>query len=149
MQPVLPVKKNNMTIEIVITLIAIGIAAGMLSGLVGVGGGIILVPAMVYFLKYSQHQAQGTSLGILTFPVVMFAFLQYYKFCKESGTPINFSYIIVIGLAFVAGSLAGSKLAIKIDQNVLRKVFAIILFYTAFKMLNWDKALFQFFKKIF
>ena len=62
-------------------LTLIGLAAGILSGLVGVGGGIILVPALVYFLGYDQHQAQGTSLGVLTLPVVILAFLTYYKDC--------------------------------------------------------------------
>jgi uncharacterized protein len=58
----------------IITIILIGFAAGVLSGLVGVGGGIILVPALIYFLQYTQHQAQGSSLAVLTLPVVAFAF---------------------------------------------------------------------------
>ncbi len=63
--------KNSMTVQIIIIIVLIGVSAGVLSGLVGVGGGIILVPAMIYFLSYTQHQAQGTSLGVLTFPVVL------------------------------------------------------------------------------
>ena len=70
-------------------LTLIGLAAGILSGLVGVGGGIILVPALVYFLGYDQHQAQGTSLGVLTLPVVILAFLTYYKDCRTAGNPTN------------------------------------------------------------
>ena len=58
----------------IITILIIGIAAGVLSGLVGIGGGIILVPALIYFLKYNQHQAQGTSLGVLVLPVVFLGF---------------------------------------------------------------------------
>ena len=57
-------KFKNMNGEIVLILIVIGLAAGVLSGLVGVGGGIIIVPGLIYFLNYSQHQAQGTSLGL-------------------------------------------------------------------------------------
>ena len=64
-----------MASTVLITLLIIGLSAGLLSGLVGVGGGIILVPALVFFLNYSQHQAQGTSLGVLTFPVVILGLL--------------------------------------------------------------------------
>jgi uncharacterized membrane protein YfcA len=67
-------QKNNMTTDLVITAIAIGLAAGMLSGLVGVGGGIIMVPAMVFFLHYTQHQAQGSSLAVLNPPRGHFCF---------------------------------------------------------------------------
>jgi uncharacterized membrane protein YfcA len=58
----------------------------MLSGLVGVGGRIIMVPALVFFLNYTQHQAQGTSLAVLTLPVVILASLYYYQQCRISGT---------------------------------------------------------------
>src|ERR1044072_7738562 len=121
---------ESMSAQYILIVILIGLAAGMLSGLVGVGGGIILVPALVYFLHYSQHQAQGTSLGILMFPVVILAFLTYYKDCQAMGTPIEFKVIGVIALAFVAGGLIGSKIAVRLDQQLLKKVFAVILFYT-------------------
>jgi uncharacterized membrane protein YfcA len=62
---------KHMTTELVLTALLIGLAAGMLSGLVGVGGGIIMVPALVFFMHYTQHQAQGTSLAVLTLPVVI------------------------------------------------------------------------------
>ena len=68
-----------MTLQYILIIVMIGLVAGMLSGLIGVGGGILLVPALVYFLHYTQHQAQGTSLGVLTFPVVILAFLTYYR----------------------------------------------------------------------
>jgi uncharacterized membrane protein YfcA len=63
-----------MATQLVITALLIGLAAGVLSGLVGVGGGIIMVPALVFFLHYTQHQAQGTSLAVLTLPVVSAGF---------------------------------------------------------------------------
>ena len=78
-----------MTVQIILTVLIIGLAAGMLSGLVGVGGGIIMVPALIFFLNYNQHQAQGTSLGVLTLPVVIIASLYYYDQCKKMGTPMD------------------------------------------------------------
>lgn len=136
-----------MNLQELFMIIIIGTAAGMLSGLVGVGGGIIMVPAMVYFLKYSQHQAQGTSLGVLTFPVVLVAFLTYYTECKKRNTPIDMKIIAILGIGFIIGSFLGSKMALKINEALMKKIFSIILFYTAFKMLEWDTAIIQWFKK--
>ena len=135
-----------MTTQIVVTIIIIGLMAGILSGLIGVGGGIILVPALVYFLHYTQHQAQGTSLGVLTLPVVIIAFLNYYKDSKTSGHPIEIKIILLLAAGFIVGGYFGSKLALKIDQVLLKKIFAVILLYTAFKMLQWDKAIANLFR---
>ena len=141
-------KTTPMDLQALIVLIVIGLAAGVLSGLVGVGGGIILVPALVYFLHYNQHQAQGTSLGVLTFPVVILAFLTYYKDCQETGAPIEFKVIAIIAAGFVIGSYFGSLLAVRIDQQMLKKLFAVILFYTGIKMLDWDKVVINWMKNI-
>lgn len=135
-----------MTTQLVLSIIAIGLFAGALSGLVGVGGGIVLVPAMVLFLNYTQHQAQGTSLGVLSFPVVLLAFLHYYRTCKTMGTPIDMKVIGLLAVGFVAGSLIGSNIALRLDQNVLKRIFAIILFYTGIKMMGWDQAVIRLFK---
>jgi uncharacterized membrane protein YfcA len=140
---------ESMSAQYIIIVVLIGLAAGMLSGLVGVGGGIILVPAMVYFLHYSQHQAQGTSLGVLMFPVVILAFLTYYNDCKQLGTPIDFKVIGLISAGFIVGGYFGSGIAVKVDKEVLKKIFSIVLFYTAFKMLEWDAAIIKWFKNIF
>ena len=137
-----------MDIQTVFILIVIGLGAGVLSGLVGIGGGILIVPALVYFLSYTQHQAQGTSLGVLTLPVVLLAFLTYYKDCQASGTPIDIKVILIIAAGFVAGGFIGGNLAVKIDQQMLKKIFAIILLYTAFKMLEWDKLIARWIKSI-
>ena len=130
-----------MDYQAVIILILIGLAAGVLSGLVGVGGGIILVPALVYFLSYGQHQAQGTSLGVLMFPVTILAFISYYRDSIVTGAPIEIKVILIIAGGFVIGALLGGSLAVRIDQHMLRKIFAIILFYTGIKMLGWDKVI--------
>jgi uncharacterized protein len=130
----------------IFVLLIIGLSAGILSGLVGVGGGIILVPALVYFMSYTQHQAQGSSLGVLTFPVVILAFLKYYSDCKKMGTPIDLKVIVLLAGGFILGGFLGSSIALKLNQEVLKKIFAIVLFYTAFKMLGWDKALINLFR---
>lgn len=138
-----------MTTQLIITIIIIGLAAGILSGLVGVGGGIILVPAMVFFLTYTQHQAQGMSLGVLTFPVVIFGFLKYYYECKKIGTPIDFKVIGLLAIGFVIGGYLGGTLALRIDKELLKKIFAVVLFYTAFKMMDWDQIVIKWVKGIF
>jgi uncharacterized membrane protein YfcA len=74
-----PINKPHMTIETIIIVILTGLAAGILGGMVGVGGGIIIVPALVYFLAFSQHQAQGTSLALMLFPVGILGVINYYK----------------------------------------------------------------------
>jgi len=144
-------QKNEryMTAQLIAMIIAIGLCAGMLSGLIGIGGGIILVPALVYFLNYSQHQAQGTSLGVLTFPVVLIAFLTYYFSMKRTDHPIDFKVIGLLGIGFVIGGFLGSALALKLDKELLKKIFAVVLFYTAFKMLNWDAAIIKWVKNVF
>src|SRR5258708_6220149 len=119
-----------MTTQIVITIMLIGLAAGILSGLVGVGGGVILGPAPFLFLNYTQHQAQGTSLAVLTLPVVILASLKYYVDCKTAGTPIDLKVVGLLALGFVGGGYIGSSLALKIEQDTLKKIFAVILFYT-------------------
>jgi uncharacterized protein len=144
-----PSQKNIMTTQIVITIILIGLAAGILSGLVGVGGGIILVPALVLFLSYTQHQAQGTSLAVLTLPVVILASLKYYVDCKAMGTPVDLKVVGLLAIGFIGGGYIGSSLALKIDQDMLKKIFAVILFYTAFKMLGWDAVIMKWVKGIF
>ncbi len=136
------------TQEIVI-IILIGLAAGVLSGLVGIGGGIILVPILVFFLGYTQYQAQGTSLAVLLLPVGILAFLNYYNECKKIGTPIDMRIVGLLAAGFVVGALGGSEIAGRINKELLKKIFAIVLFYTAIKMLNWDTLLFRWVKSIF
>lgn len=142
-------QKNNMATQLILTALIIGLSAGVLSGLVGIGGGIIMVPALVFFMHYSQHQAQGTSLAVLTLPVVILASIYYYNQCQQLGTPIDLKVVGLIALGFVVGGFFGSKIAIAINQDMLKKIFAIILFYTAFKMLSWDTLIIKWIKGIF
>jgi uncharacterized membrane protein YfcA len=134
-------KQFKMTMQLVIIIALIGLMAGTLSGLIGVGGGIIIVPALIYFVGFSQYQAQGTSLGLLLLPVGILAVLNYY----HKGY-IDFKVIGIMSIAFVAGGYLGSKLSLIISEIALKRIFAVVLFYTAFKMLNWDKAIINLFK---
>uniref|UniRef100_UPI00374DD607 TSUP family transporter n=1 Tax=Ferruginibacter sp. TaxID=1940288 RepID=UPI00374DD607 len=116
--------KNNKTMDIqtLIILIMIGILAGMLGGMVGVGGGIIIVPALVFFLGFSQKMAQGTSLGILLLPVGLLGVIQYYKLGF-----VDLRVVLIISVGFFFGSFLGSKLALSLSQETMKKIFAIIL----------------------
>jgi uncharacterized membrane protein YfcA len=125
-----------MTTFTIIVLIIIGIAAGMLSGLVGVGGGIIIVPALVYFLAFSQKQAQGTSLAILLLPVGILAVMNYYR---DPNIHLDVKVVALITLGFLAGSFFGSKLALSLPDATVKKVFAIFMMLVAIKMLFLDK----------
>ena len=137
-------QKNTMTTQLVITLLLIGLAAGILSGLVGVGGGLIVVPALVFFMGYSQHQAQGTSLGLLLLPVGILAVINYYN-----KGHIDIKVVAVMSIAFVIGGWLGSKLALRLNEDAVKKIFAVFLFYSAFKLLRWDKAIFNWFRELF
>lgn len=123
-----------MNMQTIIILILVGIAAGMLSGLVGVGGGIIIVPALVFFLGFSQKMAQGTSLGILLLPVGILGLIQYYK----QGY-VDLKVVLIISLAFLFGSYFGSKIALRLPQDTIRKIFAVLMILIAIKLLFFDK----------
>jgi len=123
-----------MTIQTILLLAIIGLAAGILSGMIGIGGGIIIVPALVFVLGFTQQQAQGTSLGLLLLPVGILAVMNYYK----QGF-IDVKVVAIMCITFVAGGWLGSKIALSLPQETVKKVFAIILILVAFKMLFLDK----------
>jgi len=119
-----------MTIIQVLILVAIGLLSGMLSGAFGVGGGILIVPALVFFLGLTQREAQGTSLAILLLPVGIFAVMNYHK----AGL-INYYYALIIVTTFVLGAYFGSKLAIISPDKILKKVFGAVMIVAALKMI--------------
>jgi uncharacterized membrane protein YfcA len=123
-----------MSTQTVIIIILIGLSAGLLSGLVGVGGGIIIVPALVFFLGFSQHQAIGTSLGILLLPAGIFAVINYYR----KGF-IDLKVVLILFIGYVIGSYFGSNISLNVSQEALKKVFALMLIVTAIKMLFFEK----------
>jgi uncharacterized membrane protein YfcA len=118
---------------ILIVLVIIGFASGALSGLVGVGGGIIIVPALVYFLAFSQKEAQGTSLGILLLPVGILGVIQYYK--QEQ---IDLRVVFIVSIGFLIGNFFGSKLSLSLSETTLKRIFAFILVLIALKIFFTD-----------
>ncbi|MDZ4823753.1 MAG: sulfite exporter TauE/SafE family protein [Flavobacteriales bacterium] len=120
----------ELDIGIVLTLIGIGVLAGVLSGFVGVGGGLIIVPALIYFMGFNQFMAQGTSLAVLLLPVGILAVMNYHKTDN-----VNVNYALIIGAAFVLGGFIGSKLALNLPENTVKFVFGLIMLYAAVRIL--------------
>lgn len=114
----------------ILTYLIIGLCAGILSGLIGIGGGIIIIPALVLLLGFSQHEAQGTTLAIMVPPVGILAAWVYYK----QGY-VNLPVACFICIGFLVGGFIGAKIATGITGTVLQKVFGAMLFLTSLKMI--------------
>ncbi|MBN2813045.1 MAG: sulfite exporter TauE/SafE family protein [Bacteroidales bacterium] len=119
-----------MSFNDILILALIGLSAGIVSGLLGVGGAIIIVPALVFFFGLTQHQAQGTSLGILLLPIGFLAFWNYYK----QGY-VNFKIAIVVALAFFIGGYLGSVLAVRLPERTLKIAFGILIVFLGIRMI--------------
>jgi uncharacterized membrane protein YfcA len=119
----------KMTIITVLLLMCIGLAAGILSGLIGIGGGIIIVP-MLLLLGLTQQQAQGTSLAVMLPPIAFLAVLNYHR-----AGQIEWKYAIIISALFIVGSYFGSKIAINLNPKLLKKIFGVVLLLIAGEML--------------
>ena len=113
-----------------IMFILIGSIAGILSGMFGIGGGVIIVPALMFLCGLSQLKAQGTSLEILLPPVGIFAFIEYYKRGQ-----VNIKAGILIVIFLVIGSVSGSKLAQNLPTEVLQKGFGVLIILTSLKII--------------
>jgi uncharacterized protein len=111
-------------------LLIVGLMAGILSGFVGIGGGLVMVPALVWLLGYSQHQAQGTSLGVLILPVVFLAARNYYK----EGM-IDLKIVVIIAVAFVIGGYFGSKWALALPADIVKRVFGVVMLLAGLKLI--------------
>ncbi len=118
-----------MDIYNLLMLILIGLVAGILGGLLGIGGGIIMIPAMVFLLGFSQHQAIGTSLAVMLPPIGVFAAYNYYQ-----GGYVNIKYALIIAFAFMAGSWLSSKFSMSVPEGTLKKIFSVLLVLVAIKM---------------
>ncbi|MDR3113237.1 MAG: sulfite exporter TauE/SafE family protein [Endomicrobium sp.] len=108
--------------------IGIGLAGGVLSGLMGVGGGIILIPLMIIFLKMTQHQAQGTSLA-----VIMLSFFSAFVYYKKGH--IDIAAAAFIGVGFIIGGFIGAYFASSLPSDILKKCFAVLMIIVAIKIL--------------
>jgi uncharacterized membrane protein YfcA len=113
-----------------ILLIIIGVLAGIIAGGMGVGGGILIVPALVFFFGMSQHQAQGTSLAVLLPPISLLAVFKYHK-----DGYINYKFAIVLALAFFLGSYLGGVFAVNLPAKTLRKIFGVLMLVAGVKMI--------------
>lgn len=124
-----------MSISTLLILILIGLFAGVLSGMIGVGGGIIIVPALVYFLGLSQHAAQGTSLALMLPPIGVLAAMNYFQ-----AGQLNIKYALVIAVSFIIGGYFGSRLSIEfINEAMMKKIFGIIMLIAAIKLVFFSK----------
>jgi uncharacterized protein len=113
-----------------VILVVIGLLAGMLSGFVGVGGGLLIVPALMWALGLGQHQAQGTSLAVLLLPVGILAVVNYHR-----AGQLDWKMALIIGMGFVLGSYFGSRWSLALPANTVRKVFGGIMLLAAIKLI--------------
>jgi uncharacterized protein len=110
--------------------VLLGLTAGIASGILGIGGGIILVPAMVFLLGLTQHQAQGTTLALMVPPIGLLAALRYY----QSGN-VKLGIAAFICLGFFFGGLFGASLAQNMPELFLKRLFGIFLLIAAARMI--------------
>jgi uncharacterized membrane protein YfcA len=120
----------KMSTSMILILIVIGIITGVMAGMLGIGGAIIMIPALVFLLGISQQTAQGTSLAVMLPPVGIIAAYNYYK-----AGQVNIRFAIILAVFFLVGSYFGSKLALNLPQLLLKKIFGILLLLVAAKML--------------
>ena len=119
-----------MTINEIIILCITGVLAGIIAGSLGVGGGIIIVPALVFILGFTQHHAQGTSLAVLLFPVGILAVINYHK-----NGYVNYKFAVILIITFIIGSYFGGLIAVHIPAKELKKIFGILLLLAGIKMI--------------
>lgn len=119
-----------MTTSTLLLLIGIGVLTGFFAGMLGIGGAIIMVPALVYILGLTQQGAQGTSLAVMLPPIGIIAAFNYYK-----AGQVNLKYALILALFFIVGSYFGSKFSLSLPENLLRKIFGVLLLLVAAKML--------------
>jgi uncharacterized membrane protein YfcA len=120
----------KMSTSVLLILIVIGVVTGITAGMLGIGGAIIMIPALVFFLGFSQQMAQGTSLAVMLPPIGIIAAYNYYK-----AGQVNLKFAMIVAVAFIVGSYFGSKLALNIPQPLLKKIFGVLLLLVAAKML--------------
>ncbi len=119
-----------MSVNEIIILVLIGFLAGVVGGSLGLGGGIIIVPALVFIMGFSQHHAQGTSLAVLLFPIGILAVLHYAK-----NGYVNYKYAVILIVAFILGSYLGSVISVHLPAKTLKKVFGIFMLIVSVKMI--------------
>ena len=116
----------------IIILILVGLLAGFISGTLGVGGGIVIIPALVFMLGMTQHQAQGTSLAMMLAPIGVLAALTYYK-----AGHINIRYALILMVAFILGGWFGSMFAVQLPALTLKRIFGVLMLVMGLRMIIW------------
>ena len=111
-----------MSAYVILILVLIGLVAGIFGGFVGLGGGVIMIPALIYLLGLSQIEAQGTSLAVMLPPVGILAAMNYYK-----AGHLNWKYALIIAVTFTIGGFLGSKIALDIPITTVKKIFGFVL----------------------
>ena len=111
-------------------LLVLGLVAGILSGMVGIGGGIVIVPALVYFLGFSQHNAQGTVLFMFLFPIGILGVFNYWQ-----GGHVDWKTACIMGMTFFVGSFLGSKFSIALDAQTVKRIFGMVILLISLKMI--------------
>lgn len=119
-----------MTFAEIISILIIGAVAGFFSGSLGIGGAIIVVPSLVFIMGLNMHQAQGTSLALMTIPVMAVAALNYYR----AGN-VNFKYALIMAITFMIGGFLGSKFSLHMPAPIMRKIFGVIILIISIKMI--------------
>jgi hypothetical protein len=122
----------KMSLSMILILLVIGIITGVMAGMLGIGGGLVVIPALVMVMGMSQQAAQGTSLAMMLPPIGILAAYNYYK-----AGHVDIKIALVLAITFIAGSYFGSKLAIRLPQELMKKIFGIFLLLVAIKMLFW------------
>ncbi len=111
-------------------LIALGLFAGTLSGLIGIGGGLVIIPALIYFFGFTPHQAQGTTLTLLVPPIGILAAYVYWK-----AGYVNFPIVILVGIGFFVGAFFGAKFAVHLPADTLKRLFGVIMLAVSMQMI--------------
>ena len=131
-----------MEITTFITLLFIGLFAGIAIGYVGIGGGIIIIPSLIYFLGLVQHQAQGVSLALMLPPIGVLAFYKYFQsgsFNLEIEGQIVENklliYALIMAIFFVIGGWLGAKWSLKTPVHIVKLVFGSFMLYASIKMI--------------
>jgi uncharacterized membrane protein YfcA len=122
----------KMSVSTIIILLIIGMITGVMAGMLGIGGGLVVIPALVMVMGMSQQSAQGTSLAMMLPPIGILAAYNYYK-----AGHVDIKFALFLAFAFIIGSYFGSRIAVKLPQEVLKKIFGAFLLLVAVKMLFW------------
>lgn len=123
-----------MSIGTIVILLIVGLCAGVLSSMVGIGGGLVIVPSLVFIFGFSQKMAQGTSLAMLLPPIGILGVMVYHK----QGN-VHWTYALILVISFVLGSYLGAKWVQTLNMITVKRIFAVFMIIVSVKYLFFDK----------